>query len=264
MDQTRLSEQAYLDDVCAPQLVEPLGRDPLDAVDDAGERAGNGGRGVRVIPEIHRDERALGVARRVGQTPERRVEGVANEAGRADLAHRSRCNVARHLRRTRAGNEVPRDMHHGDAYLRRDRVRVRNRGDGAPLVVGGVGERERDRAHERAVAVVPLPRKAVPALERLARGIAHVEEPVDRVGTFAIPPHEARECRQRQCAPAHGSCRRSRAPSTCRHSTCRQAGRGCRGRPYPCSGTSCADGTHTARPARRPPPGRRRSHEVSV
>ena len=50
---------------------------------------------------------------------------------------------------------------------------------------------QRDRAHERAVAVVPLPRKALPALERLARGVADVEEPVDRVGTLAIPPHEA-------------------------------------------------------------------------
>ena len=54
-----------------------------------------------------------------------------------------------------------------------------------------VGERKRDRAHERAVAVVPLPRKAVPALERLASGVADVEEPVDRVDALAIPPHEA-------------------------------------------------------------------------
>ena len=68
---------------------------------------------------------------------------------------------------------------------------MRDRGDGAHLVVGSVGERERDRAHERAVAVVPLPRKAAPALERPSRGVADVEEAVDRVGALAVPPHEA-------------------------------------------------------------------------
>ena len=68
---------------------------------------------------------------------------------------------------------------------------MRDRGDGAHLVVGGVGERERDRAHERAVAVVPLPREPVPALERFARGVANVKEPVDGVGALAIPPNEA-------------------------------------------------------------------------
>ena len=153
--QTRLSEQTALDEVLAPQRLEPLGRNPLDAVDDAGERAGDGGRGVRVVPEVHRSEGALSVARRVGQTPERGVKGVAHEAAGADFVHGPRGNIARHVRRARAGNEVPRDAHHGDARLRRRRVRVRDRGDGAHLVVGGVGERERDRAHERAVAVVP-------------------------------------------------------------------------------------------------------------
>ena len=45
----------------------------------------------------------------------------------------------------------------------------------AHSVVGGVGERERDRALERAVVVVLLPREVAAALERLARGVVNVE-----------------------------------------------------------------------------------------
>lgn len=138
-------------------------------------------------------------------------------------------------------------MHHGDARLRRGRVRVRDRGDGAHHVIGGVGERERDRAHKRTVSVVPLPplgRACARAPRAWRCRCQRARRPCRRPrGTTA---RSARGCHQRQCARAHDSCRRSRAPSTCRRSTFPPAGRGCRGRPCPCSGTSPADGTRMA------------------
>lgn len=171
-------------------MCRAIRRGSLDAVDNADERVGDGGRDVRVVPEVRRGRHALGVAGHIGEAPERGVKGVAHEATGANLIHgaataspaasarlapaiRSRtiCTMATH-----ASVEV------GCA---------RDHGNGARLVVGGIGKRERDSAHEQAAAVVPLPRKAVSALERLARSVTDVEEPIDRVGTLVVPPEKS-------------------------------------------------------------------------
>lgn len=71
-------------------------------------------------------------------------------------------------------------------------VRVGDRGDGPDLVVRGVRERQRGDAHEAAVAVVALARKAAARVYRGGHGDPAIEDDaIRRVLPAAQPPLEA-------------------------------------------------------------------------
>ena len=84
------------------------------------------------------------------------------------------------------------------------------------LVVGRIGERERNGAHQRAVAVIALPRAAAPAIERDRRGYPYIEQAVDGIGALVSPGPETRQDIVRFHAPqlAVGIAERQRRPTT--------------------------------------------------
>ena len=177
-------KQALLDDVLAAQQRQPLRRDPVLAVDDAGERAGDGRRRVGIVAEVDGGEHAIRVAVSVREAPKRRLEGIEDVPAREDLAAGladTHAATRRDLARRGARDELAGGVHHPHAGLGRGRVRVRDRRDGADLVVGRVRERERNGTHERAVAVVPLAAKAVAEAQRRGRRGADIEKPAARV-----------------------------------------------------------------------------------
>ena len=149
------------------------------------------GGGVRVVPQVHRREHALGVARGVGEAPQGGALGVQHEAAGADLALWDAYEAARDVARSLAGDEPAGHVHHANARLAGGGVRVRDGGDGAHLVVRRAGEGEREDAHEGPVAVVALARATAPGGERVGGGAADVEEAAHGVRALAVPTDEA-------------------------------------------------------------------------